>query len=79
MEIVVWLPVAALGIGAALWFVASRRKDRSSSPPVPKNRSSPAVHSLDRIPAGAMRRWQASIGRRAKRKVVGRAVNCVPR
>ncbi len=52
----VWLPVAAAGFGIALWFVASRRKNRSSSPTAPKNRMSPEVSSLERTPAGAMRR-----------------------
>ena len=56
METVFWLPIAGVGIGAALWFLTSRRKDHSSSPPAPKNRASPAVDSLDRIPAGSLRR-----------------------
>ncbi len=56
METMVWLPVAAAGVGMALWFVASRRKNRSSSPTAPKNRVTPEVSSLERTPAGATRR-----------------------
>jgi hypothetical protein len=52
----VWLPVAAAGVGIALWFVASRRRNRSSSPTAAKNRMSPEVSSLERTPAGAMGR-----------------------
>jgi len=56
METTVWLPVAAAGVGIALWFVASRRKNRSSGPTAPKNRVTPEVSSLERTLAGAMRR-----------------------
>ena len=56
METTVWLPVAAAGVGIALWFVASRRKNRSSGPTAPKNRVAPEASSLERTLAGAMRR-----------------------
>ena len=56
METTVWLPVAAAGVGIALWFVASRRKNRSSGPTAPKNRVTPEVSSLERTLTGAMRR-----------------------
>ena len=56
METTVWLPVAAAGVGIALWFVASRRKNRSSGPTAPKNRVTPEASSLERTLAGAMRR-----------------------
>ena len=52
----VWLPVAAAGAGIALWWVASRHKNRSSSPTAPKSRVSPGVGSLEQTPAGATRR-----------------------
>ncbi len=57
MESVVWVPMAAAGVGFALWLVAFRRKNRSSSPTAPRNRMSPGVGSLERTPAGAMRRF----------------------
>lgn len=57
MESVVWVRMAAAGVGIALWLVAFRRKNRSSRPTAPRNRMSPGVGSLERTPAGAMRRF----------------------
>lgn len=57
MESVVWVPMAAAGVGIALWLVAFRRKNRSSRPTAPRNRMSPGVGSLERTPADAMRRF----------------------
>ncbi|MEE9136153.1 MAG: hypothetical protein V3U00_05480 [Gammaproteobacteria bacterium] len=57
MESVVWVPMAAAGVGIALWLVAFRRKNRSSRPTAPRNRMSPGVGSLERTPADGMRRF----------------------